>query len=73
MGDDPELECFLSCISKSPAAQQLDSQMEACYGACGDTDDACFNKCDQQFDAACSQNAQACQVIDQCAGQCFEF
>lgn len=68
-GGDEEA-CFMQCISGNPAAVQIDQQWMACADQCGNND-ACLDQCDLQADRACQQNPAACNLLGQCADQCF--
>jgi hypothetical protein len=70
-GADPAEACYSQCIGANPAAVQIDQQWVACANNCGEQDEQCIGACDDQMFQTCEQNAAACDLLFQCADQCF--
>jgi hypothetical protein len=64
-------QCFEQCVANDVKVSEILAVAEACYSACGDTDEPCFQKCDGTLDTACSSAQAACDKLDTCSTKCF--
>lgn len=71
-GDPAAEACWNTCVAATPGAAELAQKQDACWGACGENDEACFTKCETEAAAMCTPQTQAlCDALGACETKCF--